>query len=125
MHRRKDLLLRANSVVSLPKLCRFSSSSSGSIPFLSRVPGDSELGDATRLSDKQSRAGLLPAKESDIAEEKLKKAWGIHNHRFHEFRAGYTADPENEKLYGLLKGLKAQMVDTTNVRIFCRKLPKV
>ncbi|XP_010525965.1 PREDICTED: pentatricopeptide repeat-containing protein At4g32450, mitochondrial-like [Tarenaya hassleriana] len=92
---------------------------------LSRVHGDLVLGDrcaevveqldATRL-DKQSRAGLLPVKESDVAKEKLKKASGILDpleirSKVHEFRAGDTAHPANEKLYGVLKSLKVQMVE--------------
>ncbi|XP_010526025.1 PREDICTED: pentatricopeptide repeat-containing protein At4g32450, mitochondrial-like [Tarenaya hassleriana] len=92
---------------------------------LSWVQGNLELGDrcaemveqldATRLN-KHSRAGLIPAKESDIAKEKLKKISGIPNPleirgSRREFRAGDTAHPDKEKLYGLLRVLKKQMVE--------------
>ncbi|XP_027085301.1 pentatricopeptide repeat-containing protein At4g32450, mitochondrial [Coffea arabica] len=90
---------------------------------LSRVQGNMELGDhcaelvelldPSRLNE-QSRAGLIPFKASDLSKGKEKRKADGHNplevrSRVHEFRAGDRSDPDHEKLYALLRGLKHQM----------------
>ncbi|CAJ1938521.1 unnamed protein product [Sphenostylis stenocarpa] len=89
---------------------------------LCRVHGNIGLGDrcaelveqldSSRLSD-QSKAGLVPAKASDLTKEKVKKLASKNllevRSRVHEYRAGDTSHPENDKIYALLRGLKSQM----------------
>ncbi|TKY59998.1 Pentatricopeptide repeat-containing protein [Spatholobus suberectus] len=90
---------------------------------LCRVHGNTELGDCcaelveqldpSRLNE-QSKAGLVPVKASDLTKEKEKKKLASKNllevrSRVHEYRAGDTSHPENDKIYALLRGLKSQM----------------
>ncbi|KAJ7960427.1 Pentatricopeptide repeat-containing protein [Quillaja saponaria] len=89
---------------------------------LCRVHGYLELGnhcaevvallDPSRLNE-QSQAGLVPVKASDLAKWKEKKLASENllevKSRVHEYRAGDTSRPENNKLYDLLRGMKAQM----------------
>lgn len=90
---------------------------------LCRVHGNTGLGDRcaelveqldpSRLND-QSKAGLVPPKTSDLTKEGEKKKLASKNllevrSRVHEYRAGDTSHPENDKIYALLRGLKAQM----------------
>ncbi|CAM8892338.1 unnamed protein product [Rhodiola kirilowii] len=90
---------------------------------VSRIQGNVELGDRcaelvekldpSRLSE-QSKAGLIPLKASDLEKDKEKKKLASKNllevrSRVHEYRAGDTSHPENERIYALLRGLKTQM----------------
>ncbi|MED6171419.1 hypothetical protein PIB30_040559 [Stylosanthes scabra] len=89
---------------------------------LCRAHGNIELGDRcadlveqldpSRLSE-QSKAGLVPVKASDLTKEKDKKLASKNllevRSRVHEYRAGDTSHPENDKIYALLRGLKSQM----------------
>lgn len=90
---------------------------------ISRAHGLMELGDrcfelvehldSSRLSE-QSRAGLLPIKASDLEKEREKKKLANRNllevrSRVHEYRAGDTSHPENDRIYTLLRGLREQM----------------
>ncbi|KAJ4842159.1 hypothetical protein Tsubulata_037396, partial [Turnera subulata] len=90
---------------------------------LCRVHGNSELGarcaelvehiDPSRLNN-QSKAGLVPVKPEDLPKEKVKKKLGSQSilearSRVHEYRAGDTSHPNNDKLYALLRGLREQM----------------
>nr|KYP36831.1 Pentatricopeptide repeat-containing protein At2g25580 family [Cajanus cajan] len=90
---------------------------------LCRVHGNTGLGDRcaelveqldpSRVND-QSKAGLVPPKASDLTKEGEKKKLASKNllevrSRVHEYRAGDTSHPENDKIYALLRGLKAQM----------------
>ncbi|CAH8377920.1 unnamed protein product [Eruca vesicaria subsp. sativa] len=83
---------------------------------LSWVHGDLELGDrcqdiveqldASRLT-KESKAGLVPVKSSDIAaKEKLHRMTKRDN-----YRAGEISLPENREYYMALKSLKEHMVE--------------
>lgn len=72
-----------------------------------------ELLDPSRLTE-QSKAGLIPVKASDIAKEKERKKLISRNimdvrSRVHEYRAGDTSHPDNDKIYALLRGLRQQM----------------
>lgn len=88
-----------------------------------RVHGHLELGDRCAeiveqldpscLND-QSRSGLVPVKASDLEKEKEKKKLAAQNllevrSRVHEYRAGDTSHPENDKIYAQLRGLREQM----------------
>ncbi|KAL2322943.1 hypothetical protein Fmac_027322 [Flemingia macrophylla] len=90
---------------------------------LCRIHGNTGLGDhcaelaqqldPSRLNE-QSKAGLVPAKASDLIKEMEKKTIASKNllevrSRVHEYRAGDTSHPENDKIYALLRGMKAQM----------------
>ncbi|CAB4267807.1 unnamed protein product [Prunus armeniaca] len=90
---------------------------------LCRVHGQLELGDrcaelveqldASSLNE-QSKAGLVPVKDSDLVKEKEKKKLAAQNllevrSRVHEYRAGDTSHPENDKIYAQLRGLREQM----------------
>ncbi|XP_061355483.1 pentatricopeptide repeat-containing protein At4g32450, mitochondrial-like [Gastrolobium bilobum] len=90
---------------------------------LCRVHGSTELGDLcaelveqldpSRLNE-QSKAGLVPVKTSDLTKEKEKNKLGTKKllevrSRVHEYRAGDTSHPENDKIYALLRGMKSQM----------------
>ncbi|KAE9610443.1 putative tetratricopeptide-like helical domain, DYW domain-containing protein [Lupinus albus] len=89
---------------------------------LCRAHGNTELADRcaelveqldpSRLND-QSKSGLLPVKASDLNKEKEKKLASKNllevKSRVHEYRAGDTSHPENDKLYALLRGMKSQM----------------
>lgn len=90
---------------------------------ISRAHGLMELGDRcfelveqldpSRLNE-HSKAGLLPVKASDLAKEREKKKLANRNllevrSRVHEYRAGDTSHPENDKIYTLLRGLREQM----------------
>ncbi|MED6183840.1 hypothetical protein PIB30_041520 [Stylosanthes scabra] len=89
---------------------------------LCRAHGNTELGDRcadlveqldpSRLSE-QSKAGLVPVKSSDLTKEKDKKLASKNllevRSRVHEYRAGDTSHPENDKIYALLRGMKSQM----------------
>ncbi|CAN1305911.1 Pentatricopeptide repeat-containing protein At2g25580 [Linum perenne] len=89
---------------------------------LCRVHGNLEIGDRcaeiveqldpSRLN-KQSKDGLIPVKASDIANEKEKKKAAQDllelRGRVHEYRAGDTSHPNNDKIYGLLRNLKVHM----------------
>ncbi|CAK9176302.1 unnamed protein product [Ilex paraguariensis] len=90
---------------------------------LCRVHGNMELGDrcaefvelldCSRLNE-QSTAGLIPVKASDLAKEKERKKLAGQNllevrSRVHEYRAGDTSHPDNDKIYALLRGMKQQM----------------
>ncbi|KAK7315793.1 hypothetical protein VNO77_34370 [Canavalia gladiata] len=90
---------------------------------LCRIHGNTELGDRcaelveqldpSRLTE-QSKAGLVPVKASDLTKEKEKKKLASKNllevrSRVHEYRAGDTSHPENDKIYALLRGMKSQM----------------
>ncbi|XP_054777331.1 pentatricopeptide repeat-containing protein At2g25580-like isoform X1 [Prosopis cineraria] len=88
-----------------------------------RIHGNLDLGDRCselveqldpcRLNE-QSKAGLVPVKTSDLAKEKEKKKLVNQNllevrSRVHEYRAGDTSHPENDKIYALLRSLRSQM----------------
>ncbi|KAL1323294.1 hypothetical protein HN51_033636 [Arachis hypogaea] len=89
---------------------------------LCRAHGNTELGyrcaelveqlDPLCLSE-QSKAGLVPVKASDLTKEKDKKVASKNllevRSRVHEYRAGDTSHPENDKIYALLRGMKSQM----------------
>lgn len=90
---------------------------------VSRIQGNMELGDRcaelvekldpSRLSE-QSKAGLIPLKTSDLEKDKEKKKLASKSllevrSRVHEYRAGDTSHPENDRIYALLRGLKTQM----------------
>ncbi|XVF46064.1 hypothetical protein PTKIN_Ptkin02bG0258100 [Pterospermum kingtungense] len=89
---------------------------------LCRVHGHLELGDRCseiveqldplRLSE-QSRAGLIPVKDSGLAKQNEKKLATQSpleiRSRVHEYRAGDTSHPESDRIYSLLKGLKEHM----------------
>ncbi|KGN66689.1 pentatricopeptide repeat-containing protein At4g32450, mitochondrial [Cucumis sativus] len=90
---------------------------------ISRAHGLMELGDrcfelvehldSSRLNE-QSKAGLLPVKASDLEKEREKKKLANRNllevrSRVHEYRAGDTSHPENDRIYTLLRGLREQM----------------
>ncbi|KAL6269398.1 hypothetical protein ACE6H2_026309 [Prunus campanulata] len=90
---------------------------------LCRVHGYLELGDRCAelieqldpsSLNEQSKAGLVPAKDSDLVKEKEKKKLAAQNllevrSRVHEYRAGDTSHPENDKIYAQLRGLREQM----------------
>lgn len=92
----------------------------------SRVFGNVELGDRcmelvqlmnSSFLNEQAKSGLIPAKESDIAREKEKKKLEAGNllsyrSRVKEYRAGDRSDPEHEKLYAQLRGLREQMKES-------------
>ncbi|XP_074329520.1 pentatricopeptide repeat-containing protein At4g32450, mitochondrial-like [Apium graveolens] len=72
-----------------------------------------ELLDPSRLTE-QAKAGLIPVNASDIAKEKEKRKLISRNimdvrSRVHEYRAGDTSHPDNDKIYALLRGLRQQM----------------
>ncbi|GMN55470.1 hypothetical protein TIFTF001_024581 [Ficus carica] len=88
-----------------------------------RVHGHMELGDRcaelveelepSRLN-KESKAGLVPVKASDLRKEKEKKSLTAQNllevrSRVHEYRAGDTSHPDNDKIYAKLRGLREHM----------------
>ncbi|XP_020999011.1 pentatricopeptide repeat-containing protein At4g32450, mitochondrial [Arachis duranensis] len=89
---------------------------------LCRAHGNTELGyrcaelveqlDPSRLIE-QSKAGLVPVKASDLTKEKDRKLASKNplevRSRVHEYRAGDTSHPENDKIYALLRGMKSQM----------------
>ncbi|XP_038876765.1 pentatricopeptide repeat-containing protein At4g32450, mitochondrial-like [Benincasa hispida] len=90
---------------------------------ISRAHGLMDLGDrccelvehldSSRLNE-QSKAGLLPIKASDLEKEREKKKLANRNllevrSRVHEYRAGDTSHPENDRIYTLLRGLREQM----------------
>ncbi|KAK7318936.1 hypothetical protein RJT34_03645 [Clitoria ternatea] len=89
---------------------------------LCRLHGNTELGDRCAelveqldptLLNEHSKAGLIPVKASDLVKEKEKKLASKSlldvRSRVHEYRAGDTSHPENDKIYALLRGMKAQM----------------
>ncbi|KAJ9187911.1 hypothetical protein P3X46_003323 [Hevea brasiliensis] len=89
---------------------------------LSRVHGNLELGDRCaeliELLDpfqlnEQSKAGLVAVKASHLEKEKEKKLTSQNllevRSRVHEYRAGDTSHPENDRIYAMLRGLRAQM----------------
>lgn len=88
-----------------------------------RVHGHMDLGDRcaelveqlepSRLT-KESKAGLVPVKASDIVKGKEKKNLGAQTilearSRVHEYRAGDTSHPENDKIYANLRSLREHM----------------
>ncbi|XP_007041021.2 PREDICTED: pentatricopeptide repeat-containing protein At4g32450, mitochondrial [Theobroma cacao] len=90
---------------------------------LCRVHGHLELGDQcaelveqldpSRLNE-QSKAGLIPLKDSDLAKQNDKKKLPSQSplevrSRVHEYRAGDTSHPENDRIYKLLRSLKEHM----------------
>ncbi|XP_059640436.1 pentatricopeptide repeat-containing protein At4g32450, mitochondrial-like [Cornus florida] len=90
---------------------------------LSRVHGNIKLGDRcaelveildpSRLN-KQSKAGLITDKASNLAKEKEKKKLAGKNlleirSKIHEYRAGDKSHPDSDKIYALLRGMKGQM----------------
>ncbi|XVE48446.1 hypothetical protein DITRI_Ditri01bG0002900 [Diplodiscus trichospermus] len=90
---------------------------------LCRVHGHFELGDRcaelvgqldpSRLNE-QSKAGLLPVKDCDHAKQNEKKKLASQSplevrSRVHEYRAGDTSHPDNDRIYALLKCLKEHM----------------
>ncbi|KAL8130469.1 hypothetical protein V2J09_019624 [Rumex salicifolius] len=89
---------------------------------LSRVQGNSELGDRcaeiveqmdpSRLT-KETKGGLVAVKASDLSKGKDKKKSGQTSlelrSKIHEYRAGDKSHPENDKIYALLRGMKEQM----------------
>ncbi|CAA7025437.1 unnamed protein product [Microthlaspi erraticum] len=88
---------------------------------LSRVHGDLELGercqdmveelDGSRLN-KESKAGLVPVRASDVAKEKLRRM--VRKKKFEAEKimaAGDISRPENREFYLALKGLKEHMVE--------------
>ncbi|KAB2628404.1 pentatricopeptide repeat-containing protein [Pyrus ussuriensis x Pyrus communis] len=88
-----------------------------------RVHGQLELGDRCvelieqldpSCLDEQSKAGLIPVKESDLVKEKENKKLAAQNllevrSRVHEYRAGDKSHPENDEIYAQLRGLREQM----------------
>ncbi|KAJ6675043.1 hypothetical protein OIU85_011240 [Salix viminalis] len=97
---------------------------------LCRAHGHLELGyrcaelieqlDPSRLNE-QSNAGLVPMKAPDIAKEKKKKTASQNlldvRSRVHEYRAGDTSFPDRDRVYALLRGMKAQMKDAGYIPI--------
>ncbi|TYI49697.1 hypothetical protein E1A91_D12G052500v1 [Gossypium mustelinum] len=89
---------------------------------LCRIHGHLELGDrcaelvnqldASRLND-QSKAGLIPLKDSDLKKNEKKKLACQSplevSSRVNEYRAGDTSHPENDRIYALLRCLKEHM----------------
>ncbi|XVF00464.1 hypothetical protein REPUB_Repub04eG0003300 [Reevesia pubescens] len=90
---------------------------------LCRVHGHLELGDRcaelvelldpSRLNE-QSKAGLIPLKDSDLTKQNEKKKLASQSplevrSRVHEYRAGDTSHPENDRIYALLRSLKEHM----------------
>ncbi|KAL9440084.1 hypothetical protein AB3S75_018864 [Citrus x aurantiifolia] len=90
---------------------------------LCRMHGNLELGDRcaeiaeqldpSRLNEK-SKAGLVPVNASELAKEKENKKLASQNllevrSKVHEYRAGDTSHPETDKIYALIRGLRAQM----------------
>ncbi|KAK9136281.1 hypothetical protein Syun_015611 [Stephania yunnanensis] len=90
---------------------------------LCRVHGNTELGDhcaelvehldPSRLTA-ESKAGLLPVKQTDVAKAKEKKKMAGQSlsearSRVHEYRAGDKSHPENDRIYALLRGMASQM----------------
>ncbi|XP_012567922.1 pentatricopeptide repeat-containing protein At2g34370, mitochondrial-like isoform X2 [Cicer arietinum] len=88
-----------------------------------RVHGNTELGDRcteliekldpTRLNEK-SKTGLLLEENPDSTKNKEQNKLASKNllevrSRIHEYRAGDTSHPENDKIYALLRGLRVQM----------------
>ncbi|CAL5200043.1 unnamed protein product [Lathyrus oleraceus] len=88
-----------------------------------RVHGNTELGDhcaelvekldPSRLNEK-SKVGLLLEETSDSIKNKEQNNLASKNllevrSRIHEYRAGDTSHPENDKIYALLRGLRVQM----------------
>lgn len=87
-----------------------------------RVHGNTELGDRCAelveqldptLLNEESKVGLLPVEPSDSIKEREKKLASKNllevRSRVHEYRAGDTSHPENDKIYALLRGLRTQM----------------
>ncbi|XP_058722818.1 pentatricopeptide repeat-containing protein At4g32450, mitochondrial-like [Vicia villosa] len=89
----------------------------------SRVHGNTELGDRcaelvekldpSRLNEKL-KAGLLLEETSDSIKNKEQTKLASKNllevrSKIHEYRAGDTSHPENDKIYALLRGLRVQM----------------
>ncbi|KAH6790044.1 hypothetical protein C2S51_005050 [Perilla frutescens var. frutescens] len=88
-----------------------------------RIHGNTVLGDQcaelVQFLDpsclhEQSREGLIPLHASDLEREKEKKKLSGQGpldvrHKVHEYRAGDRSHPDNDRLYGLLRGLKEQM----------------
>ncbi|CAA0397248.1 unnamed protein product [Arabidopsis thaliana] len=87
---------------------------------LSRVHGDLILGDrcqdmveqldASRLN-KESKAGLVPVKSSDLVKEKLQRMAKGPNYGIRYMAAGDISRPENRELYMALKSLKEHMIE--------------
>ncbi|KAL1210341.1 Pentatricopeptide repeat-containing protein [Cardamine amara subsp. amara] len=87
---------------------------------VSRVHGDLELGDrcqdmveqldASRLN-KESKAGLVPVKSSDLVKEKLQRMAKGPNFAIGLMTAGDISRPENREFYMALKSLKEHMVE--------------
>ncbi|KAK8672985.1 hypothetical protein V6N13_111341 [Hibiscus sabdariffa] len=89
---------------------------------LCRVHGHLELGDRcaelvkqldpSRLNE-QSKAGLIPLKDSDLKHNEKKKLASQSplevRSRVNEYRAGDTSHPENDRIYALLRSLKEHM----------------
>ncbi|XP_021902930.1 pentatricopeptide repeat-containing protein At4g32450, mitochondrial [Carica papaya] len=90
---------------------------------LCRVHGNLDLGDRcaelvgqldpSHLNE-QAKAGIVPVKASDLAKEERKKKLASQNpleirSRVHEYRAGDTSHPDNDRIYALLRGLREQM----------------
>ncbi|OMO91901.1 hypothetical protein COLO4_18026 [Corchorus olitorius] len=92
---------------------------------LCRVHGHLELGDRcaelveqldpSRLNE-QSKAGLIPLKDSDLTKRNEKKLASQSplevRSRVHEYRAGDTSHPENDRIYALLRSLKEHMKES-------------
>ncbi|KAG7545363.1 Pentatricopeptide repeat [Arabidopsis suecica] len=87
---------------------------------LSRVHGDFILGDrcqdmveqldASRLN-KESRAGLVPVKSSDLVKEKLQRMAKGPKYGSRHMAAGDISRPENREFYMALKSLKEHMIE--------------
>lgn len=90
---------------------------------LCRIHGNLELGDRcaeiveqldpSRLNEK-SKAGLVPVNASELAKEKENKKLASQNllevrSKVHEYRAGDTSHPETDRIYALIRGLRAHM----------------
>ncbi|MBA0620020.1 hypothetical protein Godav_005795 [Gossypium davidsonii] len=89
---------------------------------LCRTHGHLELGDRcaelvkqldpSRLNE-QSKAGLIPLKESDLKKNEKKKLASQSplevRSRVNEYRAGDTSHPANDRIYALLRRLKEHM----------------
>ncbi|XP_022762602.1 pentatricopeptide repeat-containing protein At4g32450, mitochondrial-like [Durio zibethinus] len=89
---------------------------------LCRVHGNLEMGDLcaelveqldpSRLNE-QSKLGLIPLKDSDLKQNEKKKLASQSplevRSRVHEYRAGDTSHPENDRIYALLRSLKEHM----------------
>ncbi|KAJ0032007.1 hypothetical protein Pint_14500 [Pistacia integerrima] len=93
----------------------------GTLMNVCRIHGNLELGDRcaelveqldpSRLNEK-TKVGLVPVKASDIVKGKKER-------KYHDFQTGDTSHPESDKIYALIRGLKAQMKEAVSQGLLC------